>query len=159
MIILSEGDRVPADAVLRQSTNLSADESLLTGESVPVRKVASQETPAVSRPGGDDLPIVFSGTMITQGQGVAEVTATGLRTEIGKIGKALQTLEPEQTRLQKETGRLVRNLALVGLLLCTVVVVGLRVDSRQHGARLETGIPCGHHCGDGPVAGGVPGRG
>jgi len=118
-----EGDRVPADAVLRQSINLSADESLLTGESVTVRKVASQELQTLSRPGGDDLPAVFSGTMITQGQGVAEVTATGLRTEIGKIGKALQTLEPEQTMLQKETGRLVRNLALVGMSLCGVVVV------------------------------------
>jgi Ca2+-transporting ATPase len=123
MIILSEGDRVPADAILRYSTNLSADESLLTGESVTVRKVASQEVQTLSRPGGDDLPAVFSGTMITQGQGVAEVTAAGLRTEIGKIGKALQTLEPEQTMLQKETGRLVRNLALVGLSLCAVVVV------------------------------------
>ena len=123
MIILSEGDRVPADAILRYSINLSADESLLTGESVPVRKVASSDVRTSSRPGGDDLPTVFSGTMVTQGQGVAEVVATGLRTEIGKIGKALQSLEPEQTLLQKETGRLVRNLAVVGLLLCVVVVV------------------------------------
>jgi Ca2+-transporting ATPase len=123
MIILSEGDRVPADAILRHSINLSADESLLTGESVPVRKVASLDAQTSSRPGGDDLPAVFSGTMVTQGQGVAEVVATGLRTEIGKIGKALQSLEPEQTLLQKETGRLVRNLAIVGLSLCAVVVV------------------------------------
>ena len=123
MIILCEGDRVPADAILRQSMNLSADESLLTGESVPVRKVASPDVQTASRPGGDDLPAVFSGTMVTQGQGVAEVIATGLRTEIGKIGKALQSLEPEQTVLQKETGRLVRNLAIIGLSLCAVVVV------------------------------------
>jgi Ca2+-transporting ATPase len=61
--------------------------------------------------------------MVTQGQGVAEVIATGLRTDIGKIGKALQSLEPEKTLLQKETGRLVRNLAIVGLSLCAVVVV------------------------------------
>ena len=121
--ILSEGDRVPADAVLRHSISLSADESLLTGESVPVRKAASPDARTLARPGGDDLPAVFSGTMITRGQGVAEVIATGLQTEIGKIGKALQTLEPEQTLLQKETGRLVRNLAFVGLSLCTVVVV------------------------------------
>jgi Ca2+-transporting ATPase len=123
MILLSEGDRVAADAILRHSINLSADESLLTGESVPVRKVASLDAQTSSRPGGDDLPAVFSGTMVTQGQGVAEVVATGLRTEIGKIGKALQSLEPEQTLLQKETGRLVRNLAIVGLSLCAVVVV------------------------------------
>ncbi len=123
VVILTEGDRVPADAVLRQCVNLSADESLLTGESVPVRKQASPETRVEAKPGGDDLPIVFSGTLVTQGQGAAEVLATGLRTEIGKIGKALQTLEPERTLLQKETGRLVRNMAGVGLTLCAVVVV------------------------------------
>jgi Ca2+-transporting ATPase len=123
MMILCEGDRVPADALLRQTINLSVDESLLTGESVAVRKVASPDAKTASRPGGDDLPAVFSGTMVTQGQAVAEVIATGLRTEIGKIGKALASLEPEQTLLQKETGRLVRNLAVVGLSLCAVVVV------------------------------------
>jgi Ca2+-transporting ATPase len=123
IVILSEGDRVPADAILRYAINLSTDESLLTGESVPVRKIASADGQSTSKPGGDDLPSVFSGTMVTQGQGVAEVVATGLRTEIGRIGKALQTLEPEQTLLQKETGRLVRNLAVVGLSLCAIVVV------------------------------------
>ena len=123
MVILVEGDRVPADAILRQSVNLSADESLLTGESVPVRKRAEADARNLAKPGGDDLPAVFSGTLITQGQGVAEVMATGLRTEIGKIGKALQTLEPERTLLQKETGRLVRTMAFVGLSLCVAVVV------------------------------------
>ncbi len=122
-VILVEGDRVPADAILRHAVNLSADESLLTGESVPVRKVAAEGVQELAKPGGDDLPAVFSGTLVTQGQGVAEVMATGLRTEIGKIGKALQTLEPEQTLLQQETGRLVRTMAFVGLSLCVAVVV------------------------------------
>ncbi len=123
MVILSEGDRVPADGVLRYSVNLSTDESLLTGESVPVRKTASATADVLDRPGGDDLPSVFSGTLVTSGQAVAEVLGTGVRTEIGRIGKALQTLEPEQTLLQKETGRLVRSLAIIGLSLCAVVVV------------------------------------
>ena len=122
-IILVEGDRVPADAILRHSMNLSADESLLTGESVPVRKLATSDLPPTARPGGDDLPFVFSGSLITRGQGLAEVLATGPQSEIGKIGKALQTLVPEDTLLQKETRRLVRNLAMVGLSLCVVVVV------------------------------------
>ena len=74
-------------------------------------------------PGGDDLPFVFSGTLVTQGQGVAEVLATGMRTDLGRIGKALQHVEPEQTPLQTETGRLVRRLAVVGLSLCALVVV------------------------------------
>lgn len=121
IILLVEGDRVPADAVLRQSINLSADESLLTGESVPVRKTATEQTKAADRPGGDDLPFVFSGTLITAGQGLAEILTTGLHTELGKIGKALQSVTQEATLLQKETGRLVRNLAIVGLSLCTLV--------------------------------------
>ncbi|MDD5677614.1 MAG: cation-translocating P-type ATPase [Kiritimatiellae bacterium] len=123
IMLLVEGDRVPADAILRQSINLSADESLLTGESVPVRKSASEQTKASARPGGDDLPFVFSGTMITAGQGVAEILTTGTHTELGKIGKALQSVTQEDTLLQKETGRLVRNLAIVGLSLCTLVIL------------------------------------
>jgi len=123
MVVLGEGDRVPADAILRRGVNISADESLLTGESVPVRKVPSAETRLLERPGGDDLPSVFSGTLVTAGQGIAEVVTTGVRTELGKIGKALQQVVPEPTLLQKETGRLVRAFALVGLVACVIVVV------------------------------------
>ena len=123
IILLSEGDRVPADAVLLSGTNLSVDESLLTGESVPVRKRAWDGRLEMGRPGGDDLPFVYSGTLVVKGQGIAQVRATGPRTEIGKIGKALQILEPEDTNLQQQTGRIVRNFALVGLSLCVLVVV------------------------------------
>jgi len=123
LILLSEGDRVPADAELLACTNLSADESLLTGESISVRKACSDGKAPMARPGGDDLPFVFSGSLVVQGQGVAVVKATGMQTEIGKIGKALQKVETEGTALQKETNRLVRNLAMVGLGLCTLVVI------------------------------------
>ncbi len=122
-IILSEGDRVPADAVLLSCVNLSVDESLLTGESVPVRKSSCDGAAEMTRPGGDDLPFVYSGTLVVRGFGVGRVRATGMNTEIGKIGKALQAIEPEETLLQKETGRLVRNLAVIGLSLCVAVVV------------------------------------
>ena len=122
-IIVSEGDRVPADAVLIASVNLSVDESLLTGESVPVRKAQTAECEEMSRPGGDDLPFVYSGTLAVQGTGIGKVLATGPHTELGKIGKALQSIEPEETLLQRETGALVRKLAMVGLSLCSVVVV------------------------------------
>lgn len=122
LLILAEGDRVPADAVLKQAINLSADESHLTGESVPVRKKAAAGPVPPGRPGGDDLPCVFSGTLITAGQGVAEVSATGARTELGRIGKELQGVVREKTLLQKETARLVRNLAIAGLSLCVVVI-------------------------------------
>ena len=123
VLVLSEGDRVPADAVLRSSAHVSADESLLTGESVPVRKVATDGAHARDRPGGEDLPFVFAGTLITRGQGLAEVLATGPRTEMGRIGKALATVEPERSALQRETARLVRRLLVVAVALCTIVVV------------------------------------
>ncbi|WP_308734769.1 cation-translocating P-type ATPase [Humidesulfovibrio sp.] len=128
LLLLSEGDRVPADAVLRQTLNLYADESLLTGESVPVRKASSESATQTGKPGGDDLPDVFSGSLITRGQGLAEVVGTGIRTELGKIGKALQTIEQEKTPLQGETGRMVKQLAAIGLGLCVVVIVAYGVS-------------------------------
>jgi P-type Ca2+ transporter type 2C len=126
LLIVREGDRVPADAVLLDATHLSVDESLLTGESVPVRKGTvehQQGSPEMRRPGGDDSASLFSGTLVVQGQGFAEVQAIGAQTEIGKIGKSLRTVETEETLLQKETGHLVKRLALWGLGLCIVVVV------------------------------------
>jgi Ca2+-transporting ATPase len=126
LIILSEGDRVPADAILLSCTNLSADESLLTGESVSVRKICSNDAEKgtkMGRPGGDDLPFVYSGSLIVQGQGVVEVRATGINTEIGRIGRALREVEPEETALHKETYLLVRNLAITGLILCALVII------------------------------------
>ena len=104
VIVLNEGDRVPADAALMSCLNLSVDESLLTGESVSVRKTACTGTaPEIRRAGGDDLPFVFSGTLVVQGQGIATVLATGIDTEIGKIGRALQSVEIEETPLQRGT--------------------------------------------------------
>jgi len=123
LVVLSEGDRVPADGVVLSAGNLSIDESLLTGESVPVRKAAWDGHAEMGRPGGDDLPFVFSGTLVVQGQGFAEIKATGARTELGRIGKALQTVSTEQTRLQEEVGRLARILATLGLSLCFLIVV------------------------------------
>ncbi len=126
LIVLSEGDRVPADAVLLSCTNFSADESLLTGESVSVRKSCSENTEkatAMTRPGGDDLPFVYSGSLVVQGRGVAVARATGINTEMGKIGKALRKVKSEDTALQKETNLFVRNLAILGLSLCLLVVI------------------------------------
>ncbi len=123
IIVLAEGDRVPADAIVLSCVNLFVDESLLTGESIPVRKTPAESSTAMSRPGGDCLPCVFSGTLVVQGFGVAESKAIGEDTEIGKIGTSLNTIVHERTRLQKETAKLVRNLALIGLALFVLVVV------------------------------------
>jgi Ca2+-transporting ATPase len=124
IVIMSEGDRIPADGVLLSAVNLSVDESLLTGESVSVRKVASDRPLyEIGPPGGDDLPFVFSGTLVVQGQGFAEIKATGAKTQLGKIGKALGSIEPEATRLQREVNRLAGVLAVLALTLCAVIII------------------------------------
>jgi P-type Ca2+ transporter type 2C len=123
LFLLEEGDRVPADALVLSATNLSIDESLLTGESVPVRKIAVDDSPVMQPPGGDDLPFVYSGTLVVHGHGLAQVRQTGFRTALGRIGKALEAVEPEETPMQAETRRVVRLLAVVGILLCVVVAV------------------------------------
>lgn len=123
VMVLSEGDRVAADAAVLSCLNLAADESLLTGESVPVHKTTWDGRTAIGQPGGDGQPFVFAGTLLTTGQGVAVVQHTGARTQMGLIGKALATVAPESSALQRETGRLVRWLALIGVGLCALVVV------------------------------------
>jgi Ca2+-transporting ATPase len=121
-LVLHEGDRIAADAVVRRSEELAVDESLLTGESVPVRKSASEESAITSQPGGDDTPFVYAGTLIVQGQGLAEVTATGGHSQIGRIGKALQALPRESSALQRETARMVKLFATGAFALCITVV-------------------------------------
>ncbi len=124
VIVLCEGDRVPADATILAANDLLLDESLLTGESVPVRKAAAQpEHGTQPHPGGDDLPWVFSGTLVVRGDGIATIHATGARSEIGKIGQALGDIETEPPRLRVQTQRLVRNFALAGLLASIVAVL------------------------------------
>lgn len=123
IIVIAEGDRIPADALVIGCTSLSTDESLLTGESVAVRKICGDASSPAVQPGGDDLPFVFSGTLVVSGQGIARVIATGQQSAIGKIGKALQTVSGEETLLQRETGRLVRVLAITVLGLCTFLIL------------------------------------
>jgi Ca2+-transporting ATPase len=158
ILVLSEGDRVPADAELLECSSIAADESLLTGEAMAVRKLArneflaqledktrrqqaSDEASVINttrnergsqrsiaagldlKAGGDDQPYVYSGTLLVQGHGMARVLATGVHSEIGKIGKALQGVEIEATPLQHEISRLVRLLAVIGVAFCLLLVL------------------------------------
>lgn len=118
VIVLAEGDRVPADAKLLQAHDLQVDESLLTGESVPVRK-----SKAGGGGTGDTSDQVFSGALIVRGTGIGEVTATGIRSRIGQIGHSLNTLSPEVPRLQAETRKLVTLFASVGGGVCLGVIL------------------------------------
>lgn len=109
LVLLAEGERVPADAIVRQARQLAVDESLLTGESVPVRKRASPDAPdlATARPGGDDAPYVYASTLAVGGHGLAEVVATGRATRVGAIGLSLAAIERTPTPLQQHLRRLV----------------------------------------------------
>jgi Ca2+-transporting ATPase len=121
VLFVAEGDRVAADARLLAADDLLADESLLTGESVPVRKrVGPGDKPV---PGGEDLPFIFAGTLVSRGTGTAEVFAIGLHSEMGKIGRALQGIETEQPHLQKQMKWLVRDFAIVAALAGGLVVL------------------------------------
>jgi P-type Ca2+ transporter type 2C len=132
LLLLGEGDRVPADAVLVDCADLSVDESLLTGESVPVRKTpaGARELPASVPDHGDDGSCVFSGTLIVRGSGLARVTATGARSKIGKIGQSLALLATEPPRLRVETMWLVRVAAVAGgaFSIMAVLLYGLLRD-------------------------------
>ena len=126
-IVVLEGDRIPADAVVVSASSLVVDESLLTGESVPVNKSAGGTIDAMARPGGENTPYLYSGTLAVHGEGVAVVRATGSNSELGRIGQSLKAITPEQPRLQAETRRLVRIFATVGLAasLAVVLLIGL----------------------------------
>jgi Ca2+-transporting ATPase len=128
ILVLNQGDRIAADALLLEAQEFEADESLLTGESVPVRKrPARSDEPASAEPGGDDRPQIFSGSIVTHGGGIARVSATGVRSRIGQIGRSLETLETEAPRLQQETARIVRLCAIggIGVALIVVLLYGL----------------------------------
>ena len=125
LIVIEQGDRVAADAILIAASDLQADESLLTGESLPVGKTAGSADTAESdhRPGGDDQPYLYSGSLIARGSGTALVIATGALSEIGKIGQSLATLDGEAPRLRTETTRIVRIAAIGGGLVAGLVVL------------------------------------
>ncbi len=125
IVELVEGDRVPADTVLVRSHDVQTDESLLTGESVPVRKIARRDDVVSNerRPGGDDLPYAFAGSLIVRGSAIGEVIAIGAHSEIGKIGQSLSSMETESPRLQVQTRRIVRMFGAVGAVVSVLAVL------------------------------------
>ncbi|NBV12053.1 MAG: ATPase, partial [Actinobacteria bacterium] len=108
LMLLSEGDRVCADATIISGTSLAADESTVTGESVPVDK--------------NEGELLLSGTLITRGHGTAEVSATGIRSQLGAIGRSLQEITTNRSRLQKDVDQLVRVIGVLGIFTVIAVV-------------------------------------
>jgi P-type Ca2+ transporter type 2C len=123
IILLREGDRVPADSYIVENEHLVIDESLLTGESQPVKKSVWDTKNSVYKPGGDNIPYVFSGSLVVSGRGIAKVAQVGNQTEMGKIGKALETIKQEDTLLKKETDKIVRNFTIFGSIPCIIVIL------------------------------------
>jgi len=133
VLVLAEGDRIPADGKVLQAHELAADESMLTGESVAVAKFS-------------DNGQVFAGTLVVRGQGLMQVSTTGQATELGRIGKSLQAIAIESSPLRDEIGRLTKRLALIGIGLCLALALlywslrGNWLDALLAGITLAMGI-------------------
>lgn len=122
VLLLESGDRVPADCRLLEASGLEAEEAALTGESLPVRKEPGWIGGPEHGP-GDRRNMLFMGTAITRGRGVAVVVQTGMETEMGRIAHLMQAVEEEATPLQRRLAQLGRWLVLLCLLVCGLVVL------------------------------------
>lgn len=121
IVILEAGDFVPADARLIETANLKIEEAALTGESVPVEKTTM--TLPEELPLGDQKNLVFMGTVVTYGRGKAVVTATGMKTEIGRIADLLKQALPEPTPLQQKLAEFGKYLGTLALAVCALIFV------------------------------------
>lgn len=121
VIILEAGDAVPADARIIESVSMQAEESALTGESVPVNKISAALPEAENVPLGDRTNMVFSGSTIVYGRGTAVVTATGMDTEIGKIADAISSAQEGDTPLQIKLAQLSTILTKAVLGICVFI--------------------------------------
>jgi Ca2+-transporting ATPase len=120
LAFVGEGERVPADGTLLDARLLEVDESLLSGESVPVAKAAGVDAAAEADASRIRL---FAGTLVTRGSGTLRVDATGPRSQMGLIGEALGSITEAPTPLQREVAQLVRRMGLFALAVCAVVVL------------------------------------
>lgn len=149
VIILEEGDSIPADARLFLSKNLRAIEAPLTGESVPVNKTVTEIFEDI--PLGDRKNMVFKGTFISGGYGRAIVTATGMHTALGEIAHSLDAIKPGLTNFQKKTNELARQMGVIAIISATTLFM-VAYFIRQEGmeqtlmvaiAALVSSIPAG----------------
>jgi Ca2+-transporting ATPase len=122
IVVLSTGDRIPADLRLIEAANLRTDEAPLTGESTPVEKI-TQAIPGTEIAIGDRRNMAYSGTTVTYGRGKGICIATGMQTEFGKIAAMLQEVEEEETPLQKNLDRVGKWLGIACLVIVAIVAI------------------------------------
>lgn len=141
IVVLEEGDTIGADLRLIEAVNLKCDESSLTGESVPVEKDSSvtfSESVAI----GDRVNMAYMSTPVSYGRGKGVVTGTGMKTEIGKIAKALDTEEEEETPLQKVLSKLSKFLGLLtlGIVIAVLVIEVIWIIGRNNASNIDKWI-------------------
>ena len=145
LMLVAEGERVAADAMLREAVGLAADESRGTGESEAGRHAALAPggPPGPAEPGGDDAPWLHAGTLVVSGHGTAEVLAIGRSTAMGRIGASLATIEPPATPLEQQLRRLVRVFGLLALGLSATLATWVGVGRGDWLQGLQSGIALG----------------
>ena len=139
VLVLEAGAAVPADARLLRSAALRTNESTLTGESAPVEKDAAAR-PGPDAPLAERADMVYLGTTILAGSGLGLVTATGPRTELGRIGRLVEAARPRATPLERQTESLGRRLIVLALAICAVVGLTGILHGEPIGLMLETAV-------------------
>ena len=143
LLLVAEGERMAADALLVRGDMLAMDESALTGESAPVQKRLAERADPEAPPGPPSAelsPYLYAGTLVTRGQASVRVTRTGPRSAFGQIGASLAAIEPEPTPLQRTAGRLVGMLGLVAIAFCALVAVAYGLLRHDWVAGILSGI-------------------
>ena len=138
IVVLEAGDVVTADMRLVEASNLQSDESVLTGESVPVAKQTDPVAPDASI--GERACMAFKGTAITQGSGTGIVTTTGMNTELGHIGHLVQRAESAASPLERRLDQLGRRLVWLTLALAVLVIGAGTLRGHEMVTMLQTGV-------------------
>lgn len=114
IVRIEEGERIPADGILLEQHDLTVDESVLTGESMPVEKMVKGEAPTATQEEQYGAHLLLQGATVATGKGTFRVTATGARSEFGQLGKSIESIDTEPTPLQLQIKRFVRQMGILG---------------------------------------------